>query len=163
MGAKDSGTRQAALRLFKHFDLTEKDINIIDGDWTQATARTPDRVLIAVVKSNQSGMVSLLAEGQYRLLSVDLAPSLLMAEPMFRLYEIEAGAYQGLVDRPIKTLATTAMLVVPKDASSRLVEQCLEALYTEPPLTEDLISKDLAAVWQGLPYHPAARRYFERN
>lgn len=163
MGAKDSGTRQAALRLFKHFDLTEKDINIIDGDWTQATARTPDRVLIAVVKSNQSGMVSLLAEGQYRLLSVDLAPSLLMAEPMFRLYEIESGAYQGLVDRPIKTLATTAMLVVPKDASSRLVEQCLEALYTEPPLTEDLISKDLAAVWQGLPYHPAARRYFERN
>lgn len=163
MGAKDSGTRQAALRLFKHFDLTEKDVDIIEGDWTQANARTPDRVLIAVVKSNQSGMVSLLAEGQYRLLSVDLAPSLLMSEPMFRLYEIEPGSYQGLVDRPIKTLATTAMLVVPKDASSRLVEQCLEALYTEPPLTEDLISKDLAAVWQGLPYHPAARRYFERK
>jgi TRAP transporter TAXI family solute receptor len=160
MGAKDSGTRQAALRLFKHFKLTERDINIVEGDWTQSSARTPDRILIAVVKSGQSGMMSLLGEGQYRLLSIDVAPTVLMSEPMFRLFEIEAGEYQGIVDKPIKTLATTAMLVVSKEASSRLVEECLSAVYAEPTLTEGLITKDLAAGWQGLPYHEAARRYY---
>ncbi len=162
LGAKDSGTRQAALRLFKHFSLKEQDIDIVDGDWTQSSVRAPDRVLIAVVKSGQTGMMSLLAEGQYRLLPIDVAPSVLMSEPMFRLYEIEAGAYQGIVEKPIKTLATTAMLVVPKDASSRLVEECLSAVYAEPTLTEGLITKDLAAGWQGLPYHEASRRYYER-
>lgn len=163
IGAKDSGTRQAALRLFKHFQIQESDIDIIDGDWTQADVRTPDRVLVAVVKSGQAGMMSLLAEGNHRLLSIDTAPSLLNSEPMFRLFEIESGAYQGLVQQPIKTLATTALLVVPKDASSRLVEECLNAVYAEPELTEGLIPKELAAVWQGLPYHEAVRRYFERN
>lgn len=163
MGAKDSGTRQAALRLFKHFQLTEKDIDIVDGDWTQSSTRTPDRVLIAVVKQGQSGMMNLLSEGQYRLLSIDIPPSVLMSEPMFRLFEIETGSYGGIVEKPIKTLATTAMLVVPKDASSRLVDECLTAVYAEPLLTEGLISKDLAAVWQGLPYHEAARRFYERE
>lgn len=163
MGAKDSGTRQAALRLFKHFNLTEQDVDVVEGDWTQASVRTPERILIAVVKSGQSGMMGLLAEGQYRLLPIDIASSVLMSEPMFRLYEIETGSYQGIVQQPIKTLATTAMLVVPKDASSRLVEECLSAVYAEPPLTDDLIPKELASVWQGLPYHEASRRYYERR
>jgi TRAP transporter TAXI family solute receptor len=161
MGSKDSGTRQAALRLLKHFNLKETDIEIVDGDWTQPNIRTQDRVLIAVVKAGQLGMMNLLSEGQYRLLSIDIAPSLLMTEPMFRLYEIEPGAYQGIVTKRINTLATTAMLVVPKEASSRLVVECLRAVYAEPPLTDGLIEKELAAVWQGLPYHPAARKYFE--
>jgi TRAP transporter TAXI family solute receptor len=161
MGAKDSGTRQAALRLLKHFNLQESDIEIVEGDWTQADLRTPDHVLIAVVKSGQMGMMNLLSDGQYRLLSLDIAPSLLMSEPMFRLYEIEPGVYQGTSNQPIKTLATTAMLVVPKDASSRLVAECLDAVYADPPLTQGLITKEFASVWQGLPYHPAARKYFE--
>jgi TRAP transporter TAXI family solute receptor len=161
MGAKDSGTRQAALRLLKHFNITEKDIEVIDGDWTQASLRDSSRVLIAVVKSGQSGMMDLLSHGDYRLLSIETAPALLMSEPMFRLYELEKGAYRGTVEQPIKTLATTAMLVVRKDAPSRLVQECLEAVYAEPELTKGLIPKDLAAVWQGLPYHEAARKYYE--
>jgi TRAP transporter TAXI family solute receptor len=163
IGARDSGTRQAALRLFSHFQIGETDIEIVDGDWTQPSVRTPDRVLVAVVMTGQAGMMSLLAEGQYRLLSIDTAPSLLNSEPMFRLFEIEAGAYQGMGQNPIKTLATTALLVVPRDASSRLVEECLEAVYAEPALAEGLIPKRMAAGWQGLPYHEAARRFYERD
>jgi hypothetical protein len=136
-------------------------VEVIDGDWTQASLRDSSRVLIAVVKSGQSGMMDLLSHGEYRLLSIETAPTLLMSEPMFRLYELEKGAYRGIVEQPIKTLATTAMLVVRKDAPSRLVQECLEAVYAEPELTKGLIPKDLAAVWQGLPYHEAARKYYE--
>jgi TRAP-type uncharacterized transport system substrate-binding protein len=42
-----------------------------------------------------------------------------------------------------------------------LVEECLKALYENHGLTDGLIAKEMAAEWQGLPYHPAARKYFE--
>jgi TRAP transporter TAXI family solute receptor len=161
MGAKDSGTRQAALRLLKHFKLTEHEVEIVEGDWTQSELRDKGYVLIAVVKSEQSGMADLLARGDYRLLSIDTAPSILLTEPMFRMYEIEPGAYRGIVERPIITFSTTALLVVRKDAPSRLVEECLKAVYLDPPLAQGLISRDLAAGWQGLPYHEAARKFFD--
>ncbi len=161
MGARDSGTRQAALRLLKHFQLTESDFEIIDGDWTQAAMRGNGNILIAVVKAEQSGMGDLLASGEYRLLSIDNAHSLLSTEPMFRLYEFEAGAYRGTLQKLTETLSTTALLVVRKDAPSRLVEECLKATYADPPLVQGLIPPEMAAGWQGLPYHDAARRFFE--
>jgi hypothetical protein len=43
-----------------------------------------------------------------------------------------------------------------------LVEECLAALYQSETLADGLIAKEMAAEWQGLPYHPAARRYFEK-
>lgn len=35
MGAKESGTRQAASRLLKHFGITPENATIVEGDWTQ--------------------------------------------------------------------------------------------------------------------------------
>ena len=57
-------------------------------------------------------------------------------------------------------LATTALLVVRKDAPARLVEECLNAIYNRMPVAEGLIGKELAANWQGLPYHESARKFF---
>jgi len=162
MGAKDSGTRQATLRLFKHFKLTEKDFEIVDGDWTQSAIRDSGHVLVAVVKAEQSGMTELLSRGDYRLLSVDHAATLLLTEPMFRLFEIDAGSHRGWVEQPITTLSTTALLVVRREAPARLVQECLNAVYSDPAIVPDLIPRDMAAGWQGLPYHEAARKFFER-
>jgi TRAP-type uncharacterized transport system substrate-binding protein len=155
MGSKDSGTRQAAQRLLK-----DRKFETIDGDWTQPEMRNQDHVLMAVIKSDQLGLADLLSAGTYRILPIENAAKLALSDPMFRVYEFKEGAYRGAVAQATPTLATAALLVARRDAPSRLIEECLYAIYGGPPLTDDMIPRELAAGWQGLPYHPAARRYF---
>ena len=161
LGSKDSGTRQAALRLLKYYGITEKDIDVVDGDWNTRGIRERKLPMLAVIKAEQAGVSDLISSGEFRLLSLSDTVEMTLAEPMFRPFHLPAGAYRGSVESPVNMLATAAMLVVRKDAPSRLVEECLNTLYSEPPLSEGLIPRELAAEWQGLPYHPAARRYFD--
>ncbi len=160
MGTKESGTHQAATRLLKHFDVTSENMTLVESDWTHIDRLAEADVVIAVTKVGQQGIVELLREGRYRLLSIDNAASLALEEPMFRLFEMPSKAYGLATNPPILTLATTALLVVRKDASARLVEECLNAIYNGMPASEELIGIDLAANWQGLPYHEAARKFF---
>jgi TRAP transporter TAXI family solute receptor len=162
LGSKDSGTRQAALKLLKYFGLSEKDMDVVDSDWNTMGIRERKIPIFAVIKAEQPGLTELISTGEYRLLSIVDAPNMTLAEPMFRLYQFPAGSYRGSVREPVSSLATAALLVVRRDASSRLVDECLQALYDSGGVAEGLITKEMAAEWQGLPYHPAARRYFER-
>lgn len=160
MGTKESGTHQAATRLLKHFDVTPENITLVESDWTHIDRLADADVVIAVTKVGQQGIVELLRDGRYRLLSIDNAASLALEEPMFRLFEVPGKAYGPATNPPIVTLATTALLVVRKDAPARLVEECLNAIYNGMPASEGLIGIDLAANWQGLPYHEAARKFY---
>jgi TRAP transporter TAXI family solute receptor len=162
LGTKDSGTRQATLRLLKHFGLTPDRITIIDTDWTHSKQHPEAEVIFAVIRVGQRGIADLLKEGQYQLLDIENAGALALTEPMFRLFEIPADSYGNETSGTIRTLATAALLVVRKDASSRLVEECLRAIYEHKPKLDGIVPLELAANWQGLPYHEAARRYFER-
>jgi len=162
MGTRDSGTRQAALRLFRHFGVTEENLKVVDSDWTQVSQIQDADAVVAVIKVGHKGIADLLEEGRFRLLSIDHAGSLALKEPMFRLFEIPEDSYRNSNHGPIQTLATTALLVVRRDAPSRLVEECLQAIYESNPPLEETISLELASNWQGLPYHEAARRYFAR-
>jgi TRAP transporter TAXI family solute receptor len=161
LGSKDSGTRQASLKLLKYFGMSEKDLDVVDSDWNTVGVRERRLPMFAVIKAEQPGLSELITSGEYRLLSIADAPNMTLAEPMFRLYQFPAGAYRGSVEAPVNSLATAALMVVRRDAPSRLVEECLNALYENPGLTDGLIAKEMAAEWQGLPYHPAARKYFE--
>jgi TRAP transporter TAXI family solute receptor len=161
LGTKDSGTRQASLKLLKYFGMSEKDLDIVDSDWNTIGVRERRLPMFAVIKAEQPGLSELITSGEYRLLSIADAPNMTLAEPMFRLYQFPAGAYRGSVEAPVNSLATAALMVVRRDAPSRLVEECLNALYENHGLTDGLIAKEMAAEWQGLPYHPAARKYFE--
>jgi TRAP transporter TAXI family solute receptor len=160
MGMRDSGTRQAASRLLKHFNVTEDNATIVDSDWTHAESNKDADALIAVIKVGQTGINDLLKDGRFRLLSIDNATALALEEPMFRLFEIPATAYSSGSATSIQTLATTALLVVRRDAPSKLVDACLNAIYKEDPTSIGIIPFALAANWQGLPYHDAARRFF---
>jgi len=162
MGTKDSGTYQAATRLLKHYGVTAENVSSIESDWTHTDQVSKAEVVIAVTRVGQKGIADLLNNGEYRMLPIDHAADLALKEPMFRLFEIPANAY-GPANAPVLTLATTALLVVRKDAPARLVEECLIAIYNDKPPVEGIISINLAADWQGLPYHEAARRYFKRN
>lgn len=160
MGTKESGTRQAALRVLKHFGIHESDMTIIEGDWNKPQQRQEADAIIAVIKVGQKGIADLLSIEKYRLISLPDATELALKEPMFRLYEIHGKDYSLSFPTPVRTLATTALLVVKKDAPSRLVEECLTAIYAENGVSEGLIPKDMAASWQGLPYHEAARKFY---
>ncbi|MCE2813254.1 MAG: serine/threonine-protein kinase [Planctomycetaceae bacterium] len=162
LGSKDSGTRQAALKLLKYFGISEKEIEVVESDWNSQGIRARKLPMFAVIKAEQPSLTELLTSGEYRLLSIDDAPKMTLAEPMFRLYQFSPGAYRGSIAEPVSSLATAALLVVRRDAPSRLVEECLMALYQSDALADGLIAKEMAAEWQGLPYHPAARRYFEK-
>jgi TRAP transporter TAXI family solute receptor len=161
LGSKDSGTRQASLKLLKYFSMSEKDLDVVDSDWNTVGVRERRLPMFAVIKAEQPGLSELITSGEYRLLSIADAPNMTLAEPMFRLYQFPAGAYRGSVEAPVNSLATAALMVVRRDAPSPLVEECLKALYETHGLTDGLIAKEMAAEWQGLPYHPAARKYFE--
>jgi eukaryotic-like serine/threonine-protein kinase len=160
MGTKDSGTYQTASRLLKHFGLTTSNTELVESDWTHTDRLGEADVIIAVTKVGHLGIAELLKDAKYRLISIDNAASLALEEPMFRLYEMPENAYQTPSKSRIFTLRTTALLVVRRDASSRLVKECLQAIYKGPPATEGLIALELAANWQGLPYHEAARQFF---
>ncbi len=84
---------------------------------------------------------------------------------MFRPYEISMKDYGLETLGSVQTLATTALLVVRRDAPSRLVSKSLQAIYHQSPTgasISGLIPLELAANWQGLPYHEAARRFYQQ-
>ena len=161
MGTKDSGTYQTAMRLLKHFGIAPEAT--IDSDWTHTERLGEADAVIAVTKVGQQSIIDLVKDGRFRLLSIDSVVELALQLPMFRLYEIPAEAYGDATKEPIRTLRTTALLVVRKDAPNRLVEECLHALYEGPQVAEGLIGFELAANWDGLPYHGAARKFFAKG
>jgi eukaryotic-like serine/threonine-protein kinase len=155
MGSKDSGTRQSATRLLKHFGVTSENSNIIEGDWTHAEFHKDTDAIIAMIKVGQQGIFDMLKDGRFRLLSIDNASALALEEPMFRLFEIPSSAYGLGSPRPVQTLATTALLVVRRDAPSRLVEECLESIYSRDP--SDIGMARLALSRSGSPILRKAR------
>ena len=163
MGTKDSGTYQTATRLLKHFGVTPENTMLVESDWTHTDRLVDADVVIAVTKVGQQGIVDLLKDGSYRLLSIDNAARLALDEPMFHFYEIIDSVYGSENKNRVYTLRTTALLVVRRDAPARLVEECLRAIYDGPPIAEGLIGLDLAANWQGLAYHQAARRFYAKK
>lgn len=158
MGQKDSGTRQTAKRLLKRFNVTPENSTVLESDWTQVDSLNDADAIIAVIRAGHPGMAELLKENRFRLLSIDNAAALALDEPMLRPFEISNKAYG--TKNAIQTLATTALLVVRKDAPSKLVETCLEAVYEKSLQADGFIPIEQAASWQGLPYHEAARKYY---
>jgi hypothetical protein len=75
---------------------------------------------------------------------------------------ISPDEYEGVVfpAEGIATVGTTAFLTATLESPSELIVAALEELYRDPPLRHGLIPKNRAAEWQGLAFHPAARRYF---
>ncbi len=162
MGLRESGTRQAALRLLKHFEVDETNMQEIDGDWTKPTTQEQVDALIVVIKVGQARMMELLQSGKFRLLSIDSSATMKIAleAPMFHQYDIEQSLYPNLANGTTRTLAVRALLVTKRNAPSRLVESCLQALYSQPEMARQLIPKRIAANWHELPYHNAAKRYY---
>jgi TRAP transporter TAXI family solute receptor len=160
IGAPESGTRQAASRLLSHFGIDANHLNKIEGDWFQKELREKADVVISVFKVGQQGIRDMLRSEGFEFLTIEGTEQLALEEPMFRQYTITSKDYGLEEGKSVRTLATTALLVVRRDAPSRLVTESLQALYRKESLLNGLIPIEQAAKWDGLGYHSAARRFF---
>ncbi len=161
VGTIESGTRQAVAILLEHSRLNFSDFEALPLDLPDVKSDMSIDAAFAVIKVGHARITELLANGAFHLIPLDNAQSISLEEPTVRPFEIAPTDYQGLVLSSVQTIATPAFLTARMDTSSRLVEACLQAIYaTESPI-EGLIPAERAAHWQGLPLHPAARRYFE--
>ncbi len=100
--------------------------------------------------------------GKWRLLDLPSAIEISLQHPILRPMGISATDYPS-ADLPpggLSTVGTTAFLAATWRTPDRLVTAALEAIYKSPEDFPGLISRDRATEWQGLGFHPAARRYF---
>lgn len=129
-------------------------------------ADTPQIAIICIGK--KSRLVQSLVTGvdgkpgKWRLLDLPSAIEISLRHPILRPMGISAADYPSanLPSEGISTVGTTAFLAATWRTPDRLVTAALEAIYKSPEEFPGLISRDRATEWQGLGFHPAARRYF---
>jgi TRAP transporter TAXI family solute receptor len=161
VGTIESGTRQAVAILLEHCSLNFSDFEALPLDLPDVKSDQSIDAAFAVIKVGHPRITELLSGGAFHLISIDNAQSISLEEPTLRPFEITPTDYEGHVSSSVQTIATPAFLTARMDTSSRLVEACLQAIYATDSPIEGLIPAERAAHWQGLPLHPAARRYFE--
>lgn len=160
MGLAHSGTRQATRSILRHFEMTEEDFQVIETDYTSIGSRDDIEAIFAMIKPGAPAIQKLLASGRWRLCSLQEALDITNDEPTFRVVQISPTDYASVL-QPISTVATTAFLAARSDASNRLVEAALESMYRDSPI-EGILPAHRAAQWKGLPWHRAARTYFDK-
>ncbi len=160
VGRSDSGTRQAVEMLKRELGNTFDEVNEIEVDWMDFSDKPELDAAFAVVQVGHPTMRAILQQADLKLMPLPDTQRISLAEPMFRPYEISKNDYET-VETALITLATPAFLATMHDASNRLVRTCLQAVYESKEPIPGLIPMHTASHWQGLPLHPAARRYFE--
>ncbi|MEM9368133.1 MAG: serine/threonine-protein kinase [Planctomycetota bacterium] len=132
-----------------------------DGDAALSPRDTlPDLALVCIRPGSQL-VLDLLTKGGWHLMDLPNGMNIALQHPTlrsFRLQDPTPSSEEG-PSPSIATVATTAFLVSHVRCPDVLVEATLNCLYSEP-LLEGLIPPSNAAEWQGLVFHPAARRYF---
>ena len=115
-----------------------------------------------------NAMENRLKGGDYQYLALD-SDAIANRHTHFVNHRIPKASYRDrngrpVPDRDVNTIATTAFFVVRQDASPRLVNAALDALYQGDLGREhpDLIPRDEARLYlHGMPVHAAARAFFD--
>lgn len=174
LGKEGSGMRASAIDILNHYGLKPKEL----GDKTNLyfTEMEKDEALDAAIVTTgyvNSDLSRLLASGAFELLEIKDAEAISTHHAHFKPMTIPRGLYHegpAVPDRPIKTVATTAILVAPSDVSEALVGEVVASLYEEYPhwehrnsgrqLSRVMTASD-ARQWSKLPLHPVTQTYFE--
>lgn len=139
---------------------------LVASGYAELPADPPQIAIICIGK--QSRLVQSLISGvdgkpgRWRLLGLPSAIEISLQHPILRPMGISTADYPtaNLPPEGIATVGTTAFLAAKWRTPDRLVTAALEAIYKLPAEFPGLISRDRATEWQGLGFHPAARRYF---
>jgi TRAP-type uncharacterized transport system substrate-binding protein len=164
--------RQTALKLLAYYGISVESLRSTESRFTDL--RQNNRLVASIVTTGLQNpeLLGLLSSGRFRLLDLDDG-QIALKRPSFRPFVIRPEYYPPEARIPssgVATIASTALLAVRVDASDRLVTETLNALYGGGPTTNlgDAIDEipgriglDDAASWTTLPWHPAARQFFD--
>jgi TRAP transporter TAXI family solute receptor len=160
IGLKDSGTHSAATFVLDSYDIGPTAFEPVLVDWTKLNLDPTIDAAFLVMKSGHPRINALLESKEFKLLPITDAQTMSLNEPTYKSLELTLKDYAVLGDTKVETLATTAFLATSVDAPSRLVTECLKALYSAESDFDGLIPPKRAANWVGLPFHPASRTYY---
>lgn len=166
VGPRGSGSRLAAELVFDSLGLSEFDAPREVTSWPRLGADDAPDVAVICIGRGSSLVSDLLASRKWKLLPIDQGVQIGEQHPTLLPMTIQADEYRGaeLPVNGVPTVGTTAFLAARRDTPAELVTGILEALYRNPNLKLRLIPEHRASEWQDLlAFHPAARRYFDRN
>jgi TRAP-type uncharacterized transport system substrate-binding protein len=176
-----SGMQKSAAAILRHYAIHESirdggqlvenafwDEMQPEGDSGGDLSEEKPSVAILTTSITNQRLRAVLQKTDYEFLSLE-TDALSIIHPYFHAYVIPKGAYghrsdgRAIPEQDVQTVATTAFLAVPPDADSRFVTELMAALYEEGLRTKqpDLIPRDQVATYLHLPFHAAARAYFE--
>jgi hypothetical protein len=153
--------------VFDSLQLTPDMVTRVVIDWRKLFSPDPPDAAMVSVGRGSPLVSNLLSDGGWRLVPVPDPIQLSLQHPTLRPMTIEPSEFAAVGDghtqaisASIPTVGTTAFMTAREDTPSKLVVAVLDALYAHPAPCVDLIPRQRAAEWQGLVFHPAARRYF---
>lgn len=166
LGFEGSGERVTASKLLAYHGIQIDQLELNQHSFKDLLAEnSPLEGAIVTTGIQHPALLELLKTRDYRLLSVDIAPAIEMADPFLRRVDIPQGLYAQNPPVPserVTTLATTAYLVTFETTDSRLVDAALRAIYDDSLRIEfpNLIARNEATSWVSTRLHPVARTYF---
>jgi TRAP transporter TAXI family solute receptor len=165
VGTEGSGSRATAELVLNAFELSADLVvrEVVPWEALQADD-SPAAAMICIGRG--SPLVSkLLSTGDWRLIPIAGGIEISLAHPTLRPMTIGRSEFPSadLAPSGVETVGTIAFLAADTETPSALVRGVLDALYEEPELCVGLIPRNQAAEWQGLAFHPEARRYFEQS
>jgi TRAP transporter TAXI family solute receptor len=162
VGPRGSGSRATTEYVFESLDFPAESIAPEEIAWPDLYRDdSPDAAIICI--GYGSHLVSdLLVDGRWKLIPIPNCVPMALRHPTLRPMTIHQQDYpaDSIPAGGIDTVGTTAFLASRLDAPAALVEAALHAIYEEPVFVAGLISRDRAAEWQGLAFHPVARKFF---
>jgi TRAP transporter TAXI family solute receptor len=177
VGPEGSGSHATAELVFESLGLDQDDVLRQMQGWHELFGdHPPDAAMICIGRG--SDLVERLVKSrQWKLVPIQQSIQMSLQHPTLRPMTIQRDDLLGersntedpsldaelalWPDGGLPTVGTTGFLAARDDAPAELVVAALELLYADPPLEIDLIPRRHAAEWQGLAFHPAARRFYE--
>lgn len=155
VGPIGSGSHATSGLVFESLGFGDGDVNCESVGWHELFADDPPDAAMICVGRGSELVNRLIDSGDWKLIPIPQSIDISLQHPTLRPMTIAQGN--------IPTVGTTGFLAARDDAPAELVLAVLESLYAEPTLEIDLIPRRRAAEWQGLAFHAAARRFYERE
>jgi TRAP-type uncharacterized transport system substrate-binding protein len=170
LGRERSGMRVSAEAVVSRYGIDVRAASIVDCPLEQVAGET--RIALAVVTAGprHAPLQTLLASGEFRLISLPETDRRFAGHPSFRHHTIRtdglpAAWADGPATEAIETVATVSVWAVRRDESDLLVTTLLDLLYLDDQLRQryGLIPRTDAVAWMRiLTTHRAARDFFLR-
>lgn len=159
VGPPQSGSRATAELVFGSLNLEYEKIEV--SGWSDLEASdVADAALICV--RPQSELISkLINTGKWRLLQNPYASRVALEHSLvLQFIEIKPDDYPDAnLASDVHSICTTCYLTARKDAPDDLIRATLDAIYSDPPIINNLIPRTSAAEGP-IEYHPVAEAFF---